>query len=89
MSQDSENNTILILLADARPPVSSLYGTGPPELEFYGATLRMARMYYDRYPDTLDWANQDGKTAVHVAAVRGNEELVRVRPLSGCSCARS
>lgn len=78
-----------MLLADARPPVSSIYGTGPPEVEFYGATLRMARMYYDRYPDTLDWANTDGKTAVHVAAVRGNEELVRVRLLSICACACS
>lgn len=38
----------------------------------------MARMYIDRYPDILDWANQDGKTALHVAALKGNEELVRV-----------
>lgn len=41
----------------------------------------MARLYYDRYPDTLDWANADGKTALHMAAERGNEELVRVRIL--------
>lgn len=55
------------------------YDGGPPDHEFFGATLRMARMYYDRYPDTLDWANAQGKTAIHLAAMRGNEELVRVR----------
>ena len=38
----------------------------------------MARMYIDRYPDILDWANTEGKTALHVAALKGNEELVRV-----------
>lgn len=39
----------------------------------------MARLYYDRYPETIDWANLEGKTAMHIAAMRGNEELVRVR----------
>ena len=38
----------------------------------------MARMYIDRYPDILDCANMEGKTALHVAALKGNEELVRV-----------
>lgn len=38
----------------------------------------MARMYYEYYPETLDWANSEGKTALHVASLRGNEELVRV-----------
>ena len=75
-AQDSDNNTILILLAEARPPASNC---GPDNHEFYNATLRMARLYYDRYPDTLDWANCEGKTAVHFAAMRGNEELLRVR----------
>ncbi|KZT12536.1 ankyrin [Laetiporus sulphureus 93-53] len=77
-SKDSDNNTILILLADARPPITSPYSSGPSEHEFLSATLRMARLYYDRYPDILDWANVDGKTALHVAAQRGNEELVRM-----------
>lgn len=76
--QDLEDNTILILLADARPPPSTPHTPGPPDQDFLGATLRMARMYIDRYPDILDWANQDGKTALHVAALKGNEELVRV-----------
>ncbi|PCH41128.1 ankyrin [Wolfiporia cocos MD-104 SS10] len=77
-SKDSDNNTILILLADARPPVTGPYASGPGDHEFLSATLRMARLYYDRYPDTLDWANVEGKTALHVAALRGNEELVRM-----------
>ena len=76
--QDSENNTILILLAEARPPPSYPQSNGSSEQDFLGATLRMARMYIDRYPDILDWANMEGKTALHVAALKGNEELVRV-----------
>lgn len=52
---------------------------GSDDHEFYNATLRMARLYFDRYPDTIDWANCEGKTAAHLAATRGNEELVRVR----------
>jgi hypothetical protein len=39
---------------------------------------RMARAYYDRYPFTLDWSNSSGKTALHVASLKGNEEFVRV-----------
>ncbi|KAF7288299.1 ANK-REP-REGION domain-containing protein [Mycena chlorophos] len=43
-----------------------------------GAALRMARMYYDRYPDILDWSNVHGKTALHMASLKGHEELVRM-----------
>ena len=42
----------------------------------------MARMYYDRYPFILDWSDSSGRTALHVAALKGNEELVRARLLS-------
>ncbi|KIY49333.1 ankyrin [Fistulina hepatica ATCC 64428] len=75
ISKDADDNTILMLLADQRTP-TSLY-------EEYlavdsGATLRMSRMYYDRYPHTLDWSNNEGKTALHFAALKGNEELVRM-----------
>ena len=35
-------------------------------------------MYYDRYTWILDWSNVQGKTALHIAALKGNEELVRV-----------
>jgi ankyrin repeat protein len=38
-------------------------------------------MYYDRYPWTLDWSNIHGKTSLHIAALKGNEELVRVHKL--------
>ena len=76
--QDTDNNTILLLLADAKPLITSPYGSSQSEQEFLSATLRMARLYYDRYPDILDWANVDGKTALHVAALKGKEELVRV-----------
>ena len=74
--QDSENNTILILLADLKPPIISRYGTTDPDS--MGAALRMARLYYDRYNFILDWSNLQGKTALHVASLKGNEELVRV-----------
>ena len=43
-----------------------------------GAALRMARMYYDRYPFILEWSNTQGKTALHTAALKGNEDLARV-----------
>lgn len=43
-----------------------------------GAALRMARLYYDRYFWIMDWSNVYGKTALHIAALKGNEELVRV-----------
>jgi uncharacterized protein len=43
------------------------------------ATMRMANMYYDRHPKVLDWPNIHGRTALHFAAQKGNEELVRVR----------
>ena len=80
LRQDSENSTILILLADIKPPSTGLYAYSDPD--FIGSALRMARMYYDRYPFILDWSDSSGRTALHVAALKGNEELVRVRFLS-------
>ena len=77
--QDSLGNTVLILLAEAKPPLADPYAAGPSEHDFYSATLRMARLYSDRYPEVLDWANDEGKTPAHAAATRGNEELLRVR----------
>lgn len=76
--QDYENNTILMLLADHRPPPLDPYASTSLSPDSTGAFLRMARLYYDRYPWTLDWSNIHGKTALHIAALRGNEELVRV-----------
>ncbi|KAI3612356.1 hypothetical protein WG66_012220 [Moniliophthora roreri] len=65
-SRDSENNTILMLLAEQTSSLAN------------GAALRMARLYFDHYPKTIHWANIHGKTALHVAALKGNEELVRM-----------
>jgi uncharacterized protein len=48
-------------------------------MDLEGAALRMARLYYNRYQFILEWSNADGKTALHVAALKGNEGLVRVR----------
>jgi hypothetical protein len=74
-----DNDTILILLAETKgasvtSPYRSFHHDGPT----VGATLRMANMYFDRYPDTLDWSNVKGRTALHVAALKGNEELAGV-----------
>jgi len=76
LSRDSENSTILILLADMKAPPMTLYS--PSDFDLLGATLRMARLYYDRYPFILDWSDSSGKTALHVAAEKGNEELSRM-----------
>ncbi|KAL0067555.1 Target of rapamycin complex 2 subunit avo2 [Marasmius tenuissimus] len=78
-SRDNENNTILMLLADQKasalsPYSSSISTTG----DSMRAAMRMARLYFDYYPKTIHWANIHGKTALHVAALSGNEELVRV-----------
>lgn len=80
--QDSDNNTILTLLADFKPPVAIPYRSAPNDCYASEAALRMAKLYYDRYPYIRDWANSQGKTALHAASMRGNEEIVRVRNLS-------
>lgn len=78
--QDSENNTILMLLAETKPPSHDPYAPLATQHEdMSGAILRMARLYNDRYPKTLDWSNMQGRTAIHFAALKGNEELARVR----------
>ncbi|TFY77306.1 hypothetical protein EWM64_g6704 [Hericium alpestre] len=76
LSRDSENNTILLLLAELKAPILDPLGLTDPD--FMGAALRMARLYYDRYPFIIDWSNSQGRTALHTAALKGNEELVRM-----------
>ncbi|KAF4619314.1 hypothetical protein D9613_005336 [Agrocybe pediades] len=79
LSRDAENNTILMLLAEQRPTPSNPYAASTAsDTDNTGAHLRMARLYYDRYPWILDWSNVYGKTALHIAALKGNEELVRM-----------
>ena len=85
--KDSENNTILMLLVDFKPLPPNPYAPAPSQADLRGAALCMARLYYDRFPWILD-RNSQGKTALHMAALKGNEELVRVRQrvltLSSC-----
>ncbi|KAF8917871.1 ankyrin repeat-containing domain protein [Mucidula mucida] len=77
-SRDADNNTILMLLADQKPTSPAPYHAMPSNGDTMRATLRMARLYYDRYPKVLDWSNNQGKTALHIAALKGKEELVRM-----------
>lgn len=80
LAQDSENNTILMLLAETKPPPLDPYTSSAVQHDdMSGAILRMARLYIDRYPKTVDWSNIQGRTALHFAALKGNEELARVR----------
>jgi hypothetical protein len=81
-----------MILADSGPP-PKVYSSSVSTLDFNSATLRMARLYYDRYQtihrDLLDWSNVQGRTALHLAAVKGSEDLVRVCarfPLSAEPC---
>ncbi|PPQ83294.1 hypothetical protein CVT25_004033 [Psilocybe cyanescens] len=78
LSRDSENNTILMLLADQKPAPSGTHVSSATSEDKTGAYLRMARLYFDRYSWVLDWSNVHGKTALHIAALKGNEELVRM-----------
>lgn len=68
-----------MILADCVPP-PKVYSLSVSTLDFNSAALRMARLYYDRYQashiDLLDWSNVQGRTALHLAAVKGNEDLV-------------
>lgn len=65
-----------MLLCDMKP--TTHYYSQPSEADITGAALRMARMYFDRYPWILDWSNVHGRTPLHMAALKGNEDLVRV-----------
>ena len=65
-----------MILADQKP---TIYVSAAALQDCTDAYLRMARLYYDRYSGILDWSNTQGKTALHFAALKGNEELVRVR----------
>ncbi|KAG8823676.1 hypothetical protein FRC17_009260 [Serendipita sp. 399] len=75
LSKDSEKNTILCLLADIKGTSSS----GPNHsstVDTHGAALRMAKLYRDRFPFLIDWSNQHGKTPLHNAALRGNDDFM-------------
>ncbi|KAF8639913.1 hypothetical protein AX17_001164 [Amanita inopinata Kibby_2008] len=78
-SKDSENNTILMLLAETKPPPPDLYAVqSMHQQDMSSAILRMARLYIERFPRILDWSNMQGRTALHLAALKGNEELAKM-----------
>jgi uncharacterized protein len=52
-----------------------------PQSDIQNAALRMAGLYYDRFPFLLDWSNGQGRTALHIAALKGNEEFAKVGDL--------
>lgn len=67
-----------MLLADQRGALGEPHTPLSSNGDHHRAALRMATLYYDRYPKTMDWTNIYGKTPLHAAALKGNEELVRV-----------
>lgn len=73
-----------MLIADLTVPTTSTPYMTRPDIDLVGAGLRMSRMYWDRYPWILDWSNMHGKTALHMAALKGNEELAEVRDPPVC-----
>lgn len=75
LSKDAENNTILMLLAGLRQGANTPYSTSRVLDSLQEAALRMARSYFERFPFILDWSNVQGKTALHVASLHGNEEF--------------
>ncbi|KAK2466306.1 hypothetical protein APHAL10511_001948 [Amanita phalloides] len=78
-SKDSENNTVLMLLAEAKTPTPDPYASSSTQhQDMSGAIARMARLYIERYPKILDWSNMQGRTALHLAALKGNEVLARM-----------
>ncbi|KZT62898.1 ankyrin, partial [Calocera cornea HHB12733] len=78
LSKDEENNTILILLASLRKGLPNPYNGEMVVNDVHQASMRMARAYHERYPMLLDWANEQGKTALHIAASAGNEDFARL-----------
>lgn len=73
----------MILLAGLRnTPNPTIPGR---DYDLQDTALRMASMYYERYPYLIDWSNVHGKTALHVAATKGNEGFVRVSTVSSAT----
>ncbi|KAF8681374.1 ankyrin repeats [Rhizoctonia solani] len=76
LSRDAENNTILILLAGAPTPPARHGQLRTHSLA--QSHLRMAQLYLERYAFLLDWPNMQGMSALHQAALKGNEAFVRM-----------
>lgn len=68
----------MILLAGLRSGTNSPYGSCRSPDGLQDAALRMARAYHERFPFIIDWSNVQGKTALHLAALKGNDEFATV-----------
>jgi hypothetical protein len=80
-SQDSEKNTILCLLAAVKAnPLAPPNHLASDDAELQRSAIRMARLYWHRFPFMTDWSNQQGRTALHIAALHGRDEFVQVYP---------
>lgn len=74
------------MLAGVKPSsVTCPSQLAPDDTDIQGAAMHMARLYWERFPFITDWANVQGKTALHIAALRGSDEFVRVR-IDGYTC---
>ncbi|CAD6571294.1 MAG: hypothetical protein TREMPRED_000233 [Tremellales sp. Tagirdzhanova-0007] len=85
LSRDTDNNTILHLLASIpSPPAHLNHSTSSfpirpsmkPMAEQIAISLRMTQLYHTVFPFVLDWSNSGGKTALHVAAQAGNYSFI-------------
>lgn len=90
LSRDSAHNTIFHLLAAApAPPALSpnaeIWAGAPdfpprpqtrPQAELTDICPRMTEVYYTLFPFLLDWSNNRGETALHVAAQADNPAFI-------------
>lgn len=90
LSRDGAHNTIFHLLAAApAPPALSpnaeIWAGAPdfpprpqtrPQAELTDVCLRMTEVYYTLFPFLLDWSNNRGETALHVAAQADNPAFI-------------
>lgn len=74
LSRDTDNSTILHMLASLPAPVTP---KKKKVAEIHKAAVRMCNMYWDAFPYLMDWSNAGGKTALHIAAQSGNVEFVK------------
>ncbi|KAJ9098777.1 hypothetical protein QFC19_006253 [Naganishia cerealis] len=75
LSRDQENSTILHLLASLPSPLTPT--TSKKHADLQKAAVRMSILYWEAFPQLIDWSNASGKTALHLACQSGNADLVR------------
>lgn len=77
--QDSEDNTILCLLAGVHPNQPNPYSPTMSPQDTSTSLVRMLTAYHARFPFLLDWTNVRGKTPLHLASIVGNVAIAEVR----------